>query len=243
VSGQFIWTGFDYLGEPTPYEWPSRSSYFGLVDLAGFPKDTYYMYQSEWTTRPVLHLLPHWNWKKGDTVDVWAYTNAPEVELFLNGVSLGVRSKKSDDLHLAWKVPFASGTLHAVGRSGGKDVMTAEVKTAGPPAAFVLNADRTTIAAEGNDLSFVTVSVVDSAGTIVPAADNLVEFSVGGPGTIAGVDNGSQTSHESFRGSTRSAYNGLCLAVIRSTGTPGRVVLTARSRGLRGASVTITTRP
>ena len=242
VSGQFIWTGFDYLGEPTPFGWPSRSSYFGLVDLAGFPKDTYYMYQSEWTTRPVLHLLPHWNWKKGDTVDVWAYTNAPEVELFLNGVSAGVRSKKGEELHIAWKVPFVPGTLHAVGRSGGKDVMTAEVRTAGPPAAVILHADRSTIAADGNDLSFVTVSVVDSAGTVVPAADNLVEFSVGGPGSIAGVDNGSQTSHESFRAPTRSAYNGLCLAVIRSTGTPGRVVLTARSQGLREASITVISR-
>ncbi len=242
VSGQFIWTGFDYLGEPTPYDWPSRSSYFGIVDLAGFPKDTYYMYQSEWTTTPVLHLLPHWNWKPGDTVDVWAYSSAPEVELYLNGKSFGAKTKKGDDLHLAWKVPFAPGTLHAVGRTGGKDVLTADVRTAGSPSAISVKADRAAIAAGGDDLSFVTVSVLDSAGTIVPDADNLIEFSVSGPAVIAGVDNGLQTSHESFKGSSRKAFNGLCLAVLRSTNEKGAITLTARSKGLREAAVILTSK-
>ena len=120
VSGMFIWTGFDYLGEPTPYTWPSRSSYFGIIDLAGFPKDVYYMYQSEWTNKPVLHLLPHWNWKKGQTIDVWAFTNCDEVELFLNGKSMGVRKKTGDDLHLMWRLTYEPGTLKAVGKKGNR---------------------------------------------------------------------------------------------------------------------------
>jgi beta-galactosidase len=242
VSGQFIWTGFDYLGEPTPYDWPSRSSYFGIVDLAGFPKDTYYMYQSEWTATPVLHLLPHWNWKPGDTVDVWAYSSCPDVELFLNGKSLGAKTKKGDDLHLAWRVPYAPGTLHAVGRAGGKVLLTSDVTTAGAPSAITLKADRSEISADGDDLSFVTVTVLDSAGTIVPNADNLIEFTLSGPGRLAGVDNGLQTSHESFTGSSRKAFNGLCLAVIRSTVEKGTIALTARSKGLREAVISITVR-
>ena len=124
LSGMFIWTGFDYLGEPTPYSWPARSSYFGIIDLCGFPKDAYYLYQSEWTDKPVLHIFPHWNWKPGDTIDVRAYANAQEVELFLNGVSLGARRKAGDDLHLQWRVPFAPGTIRAVSRSDGKTILT-----------------------------------------------------------------------------------------------------------------------
>jgi beta-galactosidase len=127
----FIWTGWDYLGEPTPYPWPAISSYFGIIDLAGFPKDSYYMYQSEWTNKPVLHLLPHWNWKAGDNVDVWAYfNNADEVELFLNGKSLGTRRKQGDDLHVQWRVPFEAGVLRALSRRNGKVVLTDEVRTA-----------------------------------------------------------------------------------------------------------------
>jgi beta-galactosidase len=142
ISGMFIWTGFDYLGEPTPYPWPARSSYFGIIDLAGFPKDVYYMYQSEWTTQPVLHLYPHWNWKKGDTVDVISYyNNADEVELFLNGKSLGRRTKKGEDLHVAWRVPFTPGTLKAVSKKEGKIILSKEVKTAGAPARILLQPD------------------------------------------------------------------------------------------------------
>ncbi|MGH9830067.1 MAG: glycoside hydrolase family 2 TIM barrel-domain containing protein, partial [Blastocatellia bacterium] len=133
-SGMYIWTGFDYIGEPTPYWWPARSSYFGIVDLAGFPKDTYYMYQSEWTDKPVLHVFPHWNWKPGQTVDVWAYFNTEEVELFLNGKSLGTKRKSGDELHVVWSVPFEPGVLKAVARTGGKVILTQEIKTAGTPA-------------------------------------------------------------------------------------------------------------
>ncbi len=239
LSGMFIWTGFDYIGEPTPYSWPSRSSYFGIIDLAGFPKDVYYMYQSEWTDKPVLHLFPHWNWKKGDTVDVWAYTNCEEVELFLNGQSLGTKKKIGDDLHLMWKVPFTPGTLKAVGRSGGKEILTQEIKTAGAPAKIVLEADRNVISADGKDLSFVTVKVLDEAGTLVPNADNLIHFSVSSEGRIVGVDNGLQTSHESFKAHDRKAFNGLCLSVIQSTEKAGRITLEATSDGLKESSIVI----
>ena len=176
-SGQFIWTGWDYIGEPTPYSWPARSSYFGIIDLAGFPKDTFYMYQSEWTNKPVLHIYPHWNWKPGENVDVWAYFNSDEVELFLNGKSLGTKKKSGDDLHVSWRIPFAAGTLKAVSRSNGKIVLTQEIRTAGPAAKIILVPDRKIIKADGNDLSFVTVKVVDANGTVVPHADNLVNVS------------------------------------------------------------------
>jgi beta-galactosidase len=242
LSGMFIWTGFDYIGEPTPYGWPSRSSYFGIIDLAGFPKDVYYMYQSEWTDKPVLHLFPHWNWKTSDTVDVWAYTNCEEVELFLNGQSLGTKKKVGDALHLMWKVPFSPGTLKAVGRTEGKEILTQEIKTAGAPAKIVLEADRNVISADGKDLSFVTVKVLDEAGTLVPNADNLIHLSVSSGGRIVGVDNGLQTSHESFKAHDRKAFNGLCLSVIQSTEKAGRITLEAKSDGLKESSIVIETK-
>lgn len=242
LSGLFIWTGFDYLGEPTPYDWPSRSSYFGILDLAGFPKDAYFMYQSEWTDKPVLHIFPHWNWKNGDTVDVWAYTNCDEVELFLNGQSQGTKKKAGDELHMAWRLVFSPGTLRAVGRSVGKETLVRVIKTAGAPVTIALEADRTLIAADGKDLSFVTVRVLDAEGTLVPHADNLVDFEVSGEGRLAGVDNGLQTSHEPFKANSRKAFNGLCLAVIQSGKTAGRVTVTARSAGLASGSAVITTR-
>ena len=134
LSGQFIWTGFDYLGEPTPYSWPSRSSYFGIIDLAGFPKDIYYLYKSEWTDKPVLHIFPHWNWKDNQLIDVIAYTNCEEVELFLNDSSLGTKKKGPEDLHLMWRLNFKPGTLRAVGRTDGQTVLESVIKTAGEPA-------------------------------------------------------------------------------------------------------------
>ncbi len=239
LSGMYIWTGFDYLGEPTPYSWPARSSYFGIVDLAGFPKDAYYMYQSEWTDTPVLHVFPHWNWQPGDTVDIWAYTNCAEVELLLNGHSLGSKKKNNDDLHLQWRVPFAPGTLKAIGRTSGREALIREVTTAGAPARIVLDPDRVLIAADGRDLSFVTVSVVDEKGTVVPDAANLVEFTVVGEGKIIGVDNGLQTSAESFKASSRKAFNGLCLAVIQSTEVAGSISVKATSAGLKESLVVI----
>ncbi len=238
LSGMFIWTGFDYLGEPTPYEWPSRSSYFGILDLAGFPKDVYYMYQSEWTKKPVLHILPHWNWKNGQTIDVWAYTNCDEVELFLNGKSVGVRKKTGDELHMMWRLAYEPGTLKAVGKKG-SSVLTEEVKTAGAPAKIVLQPDRKEISADGRDLSFVTVKVLDDKGTLVPNAGNLVRFKISGEGKIAGVDNGSETDLEPFKADYRKAFNGLVLVVVQSTRKAGTVTLEAASDGLDGSSVLI----
>ncbi len=239
LSGMYIWTGFDYLGEPTPYQWPSRSSYFGIIDLAGFPKDVYYMYQSEWTDKPVLHVFPHWNWKKGQTIDVWAYTNFDEVELFLNGKSLGTKSKQGDDLHLMWRVTYEPGTLKAIGKN--KDGTTKEVviNTAGEPTKIQLEADRSTIKADGQDLSFVTVNILDKEGNLVPYADNLVNFKVTEPMTIEAVDNGCQTSHEPFKANYRKAFNGKCLVILRAGKNSGTAVLKAESDGLQGSSITI----
>ncbi len=242
LSGQFIWTGFDYLGEPTPYWWPSRSSYFGIIDLAGFPKDVYYMYQSEWTKMDVLHIFPHWNWKKGQTVDIWAYSNAEEVELFLNGKSLGIKKKQGDDLHLMWRVPFVPGTLKAISRTSGRQVLVKEVKTAGIPARLLITADRSLIKADGNDLSYLTVDVVDANGVIVPDADNLVKFKVDGPGIIAGTDNGDPVSHESFKSPQHKAFHGKCLAVIKALDKPGIIKFTVSSDSLPDSSVEITTK-
>jgi beta-galactosidase len=240
LSGQFIWTGFDYIGEPTPYPWPARSSYFGIIDLAGFPKDVYYMYQSEWTDKTMLHIFPHWNWNKGDTVDVWAYYNhADEVELFLNGRSLGTRKKEGDDLHVKWRVPFEAGTLKAVSKKDGKVVLTQEIKTAGKPARIILSADRTAIKGDGKDLCFVTVKIVDAQGIPVPDASNNVQFKANGDGTIVGVDNGSETSMESFKASERKAFNGLCLAVIQSKEKSGSIQFIATSPGLQSAILQI----
>jgi beta-galactosidase len=240
LSGQYIWTGFDYIGEPTPYPWPARSSYFGIIDLAGFPKDVYYMYQSEWTNKDVLHLLPHWNWKQGDTVDVWAYYNhADEVELFLNGKSVGIKKKAGDDLHIMWRLPFEAGTLKAVSRKKGKVVLTKEVNTAGPAYKIELIADRKTIAADGNDLSFITVKVLDKNGNLVPDAANLVQFEVTGGGSIAGVDNGSQTSMESFKDNKREAFNGLCLVVIKAGTMKRDINVKATAVGLQTAQINI----
>jgi beta-galactosidase len=240
IAGLFVWSGFDFLGEPVPYSWPARSSYYGIIDLAGFPKDSYYMYQSEWTNKPVLHIFPHWNWTPGKVVDVWAYyNNADEVELFLNGKSLGVKKKQGDSLHVMWRIPFEPGTLKAVSRLNGKTVLTREIKTAGKPAKIMLTADRNTIKADGTDLSFVTVKILDADGNVVPYADNLVTFDIKGEGFIAGVDNGLQTSMELFKANYRKAFNGLCLAIIQSKEKAGQVLLKATSPGLKSAEMTI----
>ncbi|WP_373057336.1 beta-galactosidase GalB [Zunongwangia sp. H14] len=241
LSGFYIWTGFDYIGEPTPYIWPSRSSYFGIVDLAGFPKDVYYMYKSAWTTEDVLHILPHWNWQKGRAVDVWAYyNNADEVELFLNGKSMGTKSKEGDDLHVMWRFPFEPGTLKAISRKDGNVVKETEVKTAGEPLKLELSADRSTIKADNNDLSFITVTITDEEGTLAPRAGNLIKFSLEGDGKIVGVASGDPTNHESFKGTEHSAMNGKALVIVQSGKEAGNLILTATSEGLQKASITIT---
>lgn len=243
ASGMFVWTGFDYIGEPTPYPWPARSSYFGIIDLAGFPKDVYYLYQSLFTNTPVLHVFPHWNWKEGQTVDVWAYyNNADEVELFLNGKSLGVRKKQGEDLHVMWRVNYVPGTLKAVSRKNGRKVLEKIITTAGQPAAIVLTADRSNINADVNDLSFITAKVVDKNGVTVPDASNLVSFEVSGSGSLASTDNGNETSMESFQSPKRMAFNGLCLAIIRSNGKPGTITVKAVAAGLESAKLVVNAR-
>src|SRR5205823_3460072 len=237
LSGIFIWSGTDYLGEPTPYEWPARSSYFGVVDLAGFPKDPYYLYQSEWTTRPMLHVFPHWNWTRGDTIDVWAYTNADEVELFLNGVSQGVRRKEGKVRHLMWRLAYAPGVVRAVARRGGKVVLTRQVQTTGPATRVVLTPDRSAIRADGKDLSFVTITVVDAQGVPVPNAEPLVRVRIAGGATIAGVDNGDQIDHQRFQRDSVRLFAGKALVIVRPTRQAGTVLLTVTSAGLRPASI------
>lgn len=240
ISGQYVWTGFDYIGEPTPFPFPSRSSYFGIIDLAGFPKDVYYMYQSEWTEKTVLHLFPHWNWKEGQKVDLWVYYNqADEVELFVNGKSQGAKRKGRDDFHVAWRVRYEPGTVKAVSRKDGKEVLVREIHTAGVPARIRLTADRDTLCADGRDLAFVTVEVLDRDGNLCPEAENLVHFEVGGQVLIAGVDNGSPFSMERFKDTKRKAFFGKCLVVLQSNGKAGHATLKAVSEGLDGAELKI----
>lgn len=271
VLGEFVWTGFDYIGEPTPYfngrrpnpgDWPSRSSYFGMVDLAGFPKDRYYLYQSVWTEKPMVHVLPHWNWpdRVGQKIPVMCYSNGDEVELFLNGKSLGRKKRFSEPFEmpvgpnvspekkfmtkyrLVWDVPFEPGTLKAVAYRGSAQVASDEVRTAGAPSRIKLMADRDVIQADGDDLSFVTVRIEDKNGNLCPNADNLVHFTVTGNGEIAAVDNGNAATVEPFQADHRKAFNGLALLIVRSrAGKPGKIKVGATSGGLAPATAQIAT--
>jgi beta-galactosidase len=272
VLGEFVWTGFDYLGEPTPYymwseppdlnDWPARSSYFGIVDLAGFPKDRYSLYQSRWTSEPMVHLLPHWNWEghEGSSIPVNVYTNAEEVELSLNGISLGRRRRGAQLVaipvgekvaergmlltpwRMVWAAPWQPGTLRAVAYSGGREVASTEVRTAGKPARVSLEPDRTELAADGRDLSFVTVRIEDEDGNLCPLADNLVSFEVEGAGFRAAVGNGNPATLEPFQADERQAFGGLALLIVGSErGRPGTIRVKARSKGLRSAEATLTT--
>ena len=228
MAGTFIWTGFDYLGEPTAFGWPSRSSYFGIIDLAGFPKDPYYMYQSEWTDETMLHLLPHWNWTPGEKIDVWAYyNNADEVELFLNGRSLGRSAKTRDRLHAMWtEIPFEPGKLEAVSYKDGKEVARAVRETADQTVALRLTADRPVIAADGYDLSYVTVEAVDAKGRAVPTDDRMLRFRVEGAGELFGIDNGNAADTLCLKGTQKQLFSGKALAVVRSVrGQRGAVTL------------------
>lgn len=244
VSGTFVWTGFDYLGEPTSFSWPARSSYFGFVDLAGFPKDVYYMYQSEWTDEPMLHLLPHWNWTEGEKIDVWAYYNqADEVELFLNGKSLGKSSKTADRLHAFWpEVVFEPGKLEAVSYKDGKEVCREAIQTTGAPKKLRLTADRKTISADGYDLSYVTVEAVDSKGRAVPTADQMLHFQIKGKGELFGIDNGSACDTLCLKGADKALFSGKAIAVIRSQkGKKGIATLKVSSE-LGSTTLTIKTK-
>ena len=227
VGGQFIWTGFDYIGEPTPYSYPARSSYFGIIDLAGQPKDVYYMYQSEWTNRPVLHLFPHWNWLDGEQIDMWCYYNqADEVELYINGKSQGVRRKAdSHQYHVMWRVTFEPGEVKVVARKDGKEVRQQTIHTAGQPHHLQLSIDY-----QGKNTTFVKVEVVDENGNRCPWAENQVFFDT--DATIIGVDNGNQTSLERFKDNKRKAFFGRCFVVLDGHGT-----LKAKSYGLPTATI------
>ena len=245
VAGEFIWTGVDYIGEPTPYAWPSKSSYFGAIDTADFPKDVFYFYQSKWNAGgpPMVHVVPmNWtNWTAGQAVKVMVYSNADSVELFLNNKSQGSKTMTATTGHLQWSVPFATGTLEARATKGGVVVASDKVQTAGAATALVLTVDRASIAADGRDLAFVEVDVVDAQGVIVPQASNLITFAIRGPGAVVGVDNGDSTSHESYKGTSRSAFSGKALAIIQSTTTPGTVTVTATSGTVKMAAVDIVT--
>lgn len=243
IAGMFIWSGFDYLGEPVPYEWPARSSYYGVIDLAGFPKDAFYLYKSLWTNEPVLHVFPHWNWEEGREVDVWAYYNqAGEVELFLNGNSLGIRKKEPGKYHVMWRVKFEPGTIRAVSRKNGHVVLEKEIQTAGEAARVELSADRESIDADERNLVFITVKIIDAEGNLVPDADNPVHFDVKGEGTIAGVDNGYQASHEPFKSNRIKAFNGMCLLIVQSTGKTGNIIITASAEGLESKTIELITK-
>ncbi|HNW58923.1 MAG TPA: beta-galactosidase GalB [bacterium] len=244
VAGEFVWTGWDYLGEPTPY-YESRSSYSGIIDLAGFRKDRFYLYQSRWQPQlPMVHILPHWSWPErlGQITPVHIFTSGDEVELFLNGRSLGRKHLGPNEYRLRWdEVTYTPGELKAVAYKNGKEVATERVRTTGAAARLEAQADRTRIAADGEDLAFVTVRVTDAAGLTVPRAGNLVRFTVTGPGEIAATDNGDPTDMVPFPAAERTAFSGLVLAIVRSrAGASGTIVLQASSPGLKTTQVVIT---
>lgn len=246
VGGEFVWTGWDYLGEPTPFD-SSRSSYSGIIDLAGFPKDRFYLYQAHWRPDyPMAHILPHWTWPErvGQVTPVHVFTSGDEGELFLNGKSLGRKKKGPYEYRLRWDdVVYEPGTLKVVTYKNGKVWATDEMKTAGAPARLALQLDRRTIRADGSDLSFVTVTVTDKAGVMAPRADNRIHFEIQGPGEIVATDNGDPTSFESFPSHDRQAFNGLCLVIIRGkAGQTGTVKLTASAGGLEMGTVSIKVR-
>ncbi|MCL5004957.1 MAG: DUF4982 domain-containing protein [Acidobacteria bacterium] len=240
LSGAFVWTGFDYRGEPTPYGWPCISSQFGIMDTCGFPKDNFYYFKSWWGDKPVLHLFPHWNWpgKEGQEIDVWCYSNIEKVELLFNGKSLGAQTMQRDS-HVDWKVKYTPGVIEARGYQGGQHVLTARRETTGAPAKIVLQPDRQRIAADGEDVSVIAVSVVDSNGCVVPVADNLITFQIAGNGKIIGVGNGDPSSHEADKASERRAFNGLCVAIVQSNKQAGEINIRATSPELEPATVTI----
>jgi beta-galactosidase len=243
LAGGFIWTGFDYRGEPSPYTWPNISSQYGVLDLCGFPKDTFYYYQSWWTTTPVLHVLPHWNWPglEGKDIVVWAYSNLDRVELVHNGRSLGAKDVAKDQ-HLAWTVPYAPGFIEARGFRGGRQVMTARRETTGAPAKLTLRTDRSDLAADGEDVAACVVEVRDAQGRQVPVTDNLVTFAVKGSGRLRGVGNGDPSSRESDVGTSRRAFGGLCMAIVQASKSAGTIEIEAASPGLERATASIAVR-
>jgi len=242
LAGMFVWTGFDYRGEPTPFGWPAISSQFGILDTCGFPKDAAYYFRAWWRDEPLLHLFPHWNWpgKEGQEIDVWAHSNCEEVELFLNGRSLG-RKAMTKYSHLAWSVPYTPGTLLAHGYRDGKRILTTQVETTGAPAKLVLTPDRTAIKADGADVAVFSVSTVDAQGRHVPTANQLVTFEITG-GRIIGVGNGDPSCLESDKGTQRSLFNGYAQVIVQAPRTAGGIHLTARTADLDTAESVVDAR-
>ncbi len=262
VAGDFMWTGIDHLGEA---QWPMKSSSSGVIDTCGFKKDGYYFYQSQWTDKPVLHLFPHWNWKgkEGQIIPVNCFTNCDTVELFLNGRSLGVKGyefprlgmegewgklpdrakvlRTTADLHLSWDVLYEPGALKAVGTEGEKIVATAEIFTTGQPAVIGVSSDREFIATDPHDVAHITVRILDDKGRLVPTADNQVTFEIEGAGSFLGTDNGDPASHQDYKSTRRKAFNGLCLALVKSKAKAGQIQVTAVSPALQSARVLIAT--
>ena len=244
VAGGFIWTGFDYRGEPTPHAlWPAASSYFGVMDLCGFPKDNYWYYRAWWRPEPLVHLLPHWNWpgREGQAIEVWAYSNAEAVELLLNGRSLGRRAVERAG-HVEWRVPYAPGRLEARAIRGGRVVATSVRETSGPAAAIRLTTDRRQIAADGRDLAIVQAEIVDARGRPVATADTPLRFAVEGPAERIGVGNVDPTSHESDKAPTRRAFNGLAQVILRHQGDAGVIRLSVTGQDVRPATIAILAR-
>jgi beta-galactosidase len=247
VAGGFAWTGFDYRGEPSPYGWPCISSHFGALDTCGFPKDIFYYYQSWWGSKPVLHLFPHWNWKEGQEIDVWCYTNLDSVELFLNGTSLGSKRVERNS-HLEWKVKYAPGVLEARGSRNGQVVLTERRETTSAPSRILLRPDRQQIAADGEDLAVIAVEIADEQNRLVPVAANEVTFKIKGPGRLIGVGNGDPSCHEpdkpvSPNEGKRSAFNGLCVVLVQALKQPGDILVEASATGLARAAILVRSEP
>ena len=238
-AGGFTWTGFDYRGEPTPYGWPSINSQFGCIDMCGFPKDTFFYYKAWWGPEPVLHLFPHWNWegKEGEPIKIWAHSNLDEVELFVNGASLG--SQKVPHLgHLEWIAKYQPGVIEARGSKGGKVVLSEKRETASIPASIKLTADRTEIDADGEDIAILRVEALDKEGRLVPTAGNHIGFKVSGTGTLIGVGNGDPNCQESDKEPRRSLFNGLAQVILQSTKEPGEIHIEAFKEGWEGVELT-----
>ncbi len=254
VAGEFVWTGWDYLGEPTPFD-ASRSSYFGIIDLAGFKKDRFYIYQARWRPDlPMAHILPHWNWPERENLKdadgkavptpVHVYTSGDEAELFLNGKSLGRKKLASYEYRFRWdEVLYAPGELRVVAYKKGKKWASDRVKTTGEPQKILLTPDRAAIAGDGKDLSFVTLALVDKEGLPVPRSKNLIQFEISGPGEIVATDNGDPTDMAPFKSNERKAFNGLALAVVKAKrGQTGKIIVKAKSSGLTEAAAAIAVR-
>lgn len=243
LAGAFVWTGFDYRGEPTPYSWPCINSHFGIMDVCGFPKTNYYYYQSWWSDKDVLRIASHWNWKgeEGKTINVWVESNCGNVELFLNGKSLGSKTMEKNS-HLEWNIAYEPGTLEAKGIRNGKTI-TDKIETTGDPVKIILTPDRAVINADGEDVSVITATAVDSKGREVPTAGSLIQFEIEGKGKIIGVGNGDPSSHEADKYLTgnykRSLFSGKCQIIIQSLKESGNIILKASSDGMESGTAVI----